>query len=541
VVTREGGTAPRDEAVSRLVMTVALLGGLGLLVAAMIDTLNLTIDDVFISFRYAENAARGLGWVFNPGERVEGFSNLSWTMLLTALARAGYTQHASPYALLVPAKLIGAACGLATWVALAAWTVRRREPGRREQVLLVLAPLVLGAGYSFGLWSISAMETPLCALFVTLAVLVQMSALRRLEAGASPGGSPGGSPTIARFVVAGLLFGLASLTRPEPVLVWALATGALAIVSPHAVRRALLVGAVPTLALYLASTAWRLHTYGAWIPNSVVAKTGGGWHSNVLGVKYAAAGLLDAVGALALAFLGLPALVRGRREWMFLALFVAAYALFVALSGGDWMPGYRLLAPFAPALILLAVASLVALVQRGALPLPAAGVALVVALLAVLSFASTRNLVRSQRAFPSGFGRVTWLSSPLRVEVAAALRDTLPPGATVALAECGVIPYYAPDLRIVDVLGLMDPTFARMPVMTAEEFLRRAPDAYLVMIKSGQPSRESLPLLASPEFHARYVRTAVFDGQERRLREIEAGNEPPLEEEQTFLLYRRRP
>jgi hypothetical protein len=533
VVAREDKAAPRDDAASRLVMALALIGGLGLLAAAMIDTVNLTIDDVFISFRYAENAARGLGWVFNPGERVEGFSNLLWTMLLTALARAGYTQHASPYALLVPAKLIGAACGLATWTALAVWSVRRREPGRREHVLLVLAPLVLGAGYSFGMWSISGMETPLCALFVTAAVLVQMGALRRIDDGASP------SP--ARFVVAGLLFGLASLTRPEPVLVWALTTAALAIASPPSVRRALLLGAIPTLVLYGASTVWRLHTYGAWIPNSVVAKTGGGWHSSVLGVKYAAAGLLDAVGALALAFLGLPALVRGRREWMFLALFVAAYALFVALSGGDWMPGYRLLAPFAPALILLAVASLAALAARGALPMPAAGVAVLVGVLAVLSFASTRNLIRSQRAFPSGFGHVTWLSSPLRVEVAEALRETLPEGSAVALAECGVIPYYAPDLRVVDVLGLMDPAFARMPAMTAEEFLRRAPDAYLVMITSGQPSRESLPLLASPEFHARYVRSAVYDGQERRLRAIEAGIEPPLEEEQTFVLYRRRP
>ena len=93
MVAREDKAAPRDDAASRLVMALALIGGLGLLAAAMIDTVNLTIDDVFISFRYAENAARGLGWVFNPGEQVEGFSNLLWTMLLTALARAGGTRR----------------------------------------------------------------------------------------------------------------------------------------------------------------------------------------------------------------------------------------------------------------------------------------------------------------------------------------------------------------------------------------------------------------------------------------------------------------
>ena len=40
-----------------------------------------TQDDAFISFRYAENWAQGHGLVFNQGERVEGFSNLSWTLL----------------------------------------------------------------------------------------------------------------------------------------------------------------------------------------------------------------------------------------------------------------------------------------------------------------------------------------------------------------------------------------------------------------------------------------------------------------------------
>ena len=38
-----------------------------------------TQDDAFISFRYAENWSDGLGWVFNAGEYVEGFSNPLWT------------------------------------------------------------------------------------------------------------------------------------------------------------------------------------------------------------------------------------------------------------------------------------------------------------------------------------------------------------------------------------------------------------------------------------------------------------------------------
>jgi hypothetical protein len=37
-------------------------------------------DDAFISFRYADNLVRGHGLVFNLGERVEGFTNLAWTL-----------------------------------------------------------------------------------------------------------------------------------------------------------------------------------------------------------------------------------------------------------------------------------------------------------------------------------------------------------------------------------------------------------------------------------------------------------------------------
>src|SRR4051812_34401047 len=46
-------------------------------------------DDAFISFRYAQNFASGLGLVFNPGEWVEGYTNFLWTIGLGLLAKAG--------------------------------------------------------------------------------------------------------------------------------------------------------------------------------------------------------------------------------------------------------------------------------------------------------------------------------------------------------------------------------------------------------------------------------------------------------------------
>ena len=39
-------------------------------------------DDAYISYRYAQNLVDGHGLIFNVGERVEGYSNLLWTLIV---------------------------------------------------------------------------------------------------------------------------------------------------------------------------------------------------------------------------------------------------------------------------------------------------------------------------------------------------------------------------------------------------------------------------------------------------------------------------
>jgi arabinofuranosyltransferase len=52
-----------------------------------------TVDDAYISFRYAHNLAEGEGLVFNPGEYVEGYTNLLWTLLMTLPEALGIPVH----------------------------------------------------------------------------------------------------------------------------------------------------------------------------------------------------------------------------------------------------------------------------------------------------------------------------------------------------------------------------------------------------------------------------------------------------------------
>ncbi len=45
-----------------------------------------SIDDAFITFRYAENLVEGHGLVFNPGGKpVEAYSNFLWLLVLAVV------------------------------------------------------------------------------------------------------------------------------------------------------------------------------------------------------------------------------------------------------------------------------------------------------------------------------------------------------------------------------------------------------------------------------------------------------------------------
>lgn len=63
------------------------------------------VDDAYISFRYARQWAAGNGLVYNIGERVEGYSNFLWILLLLPFARLGIDLG-------LVAKVLGCLLGL---------------------------------------------------------------------------------------------------------------------------------------------------------------------------------------------------------------------------------------------------------------------------------------------------------------------------------------------------------------------------------------------------------------------------------------------
>ncbi len=202
------------------------------------------VDDAFITFRYVQQTVHGHGIVYNQGERVEGYSNFLWLLLLTPFARLGVD-------LTYAAKGLGILFSLLTLVL--TWRASHQVEGP------VLAPLFLVCSAPFAAWAMGGLETPLFTF------LLLCSGYFFLQ-----------EETRGRGCLSGFLFGLLSLTRPEGLLfaLVAIIFRAMRLFhikarpGRHDFARLLLLGAV-----IFPYHLWRLTYYGQILPNTIYAKS----------------------------------------------------------------------------------------------------------------------------------------------------------------------------------------------------------------------------------------------------------------------------
>jgi arabinofuranosyltransferase len=387
------------------------------------------VDDAFISFRYARNLAEGLGLVFNPGERVEGYTNFLWTLLMTPSFLLGLDP-------LLYARILSVACA---WVTLALLLRYGRRFHGTEGAApgTYIAPVLLAFQAPFSVWLLAGMETHLFTLFVTAGILSFLEERRE--------GSPGGWP---------LLFVLASLTRPEGILflglAWLLAFAGMRRGAAEATAgRSRLLLFLPFLLLFVPYLLWKIAYYGSPVPNTFHAKVGYGSGQILRGLTYMKAFAARGGGIV----LATPVLLLFSREGRKLAvpslLFVLPYCLYVILVGGDSMAKFRFVLPVLPVLSLMTGESLSLaaglLGRRWRVPaLAGAG-----ALAAFLSLDTERTLVERR-----GEMVVEW------IEVGRWLAVHYPPETSIALGAVGAIPYYS-GLSTIDIFGLTEPRIAR--------------------------------------------------------------------------------
>lgn len=388
-----------------------------------------TPDDAFISFRYALNLAHSLGPVYNAGQPVEGYTSPFWILLLGALARLGLPIEPTALALSIGAAVL-------------AVVLTPRLSRRLGYNLYGLDALLLAANTSFAVWAGASMEMTVFALVLVLVALALFS---------------------THPALAGLLFALLSLVRPEGLLFGALALlyylWAIYRREPGALR-SLLTFAALFLAPVLIHLAWRLSFYGYPLPNTFYDKVGFSVAQLLRGLRY-----LGAAGWAYLIPLTLPLLlglatILGRRR-LYLLGGLGAYLAYIVYVGGDWMVSFRLLTLVLPFIVILAAAGWLQLGARLAHFLPtqltrAAAFGAAVVLLLALGFLP--GAVDPRQDYRDDGEQIAYW-----------LNDHCPAGTRLAVYAAGAVGYYAPTMQIVDMFGLVKSDIAHLQVANIGE------------------------------------------------------------------------
>lgn len=441
---------PAADSDRRRLLPWLMLAAVAVVFLLQADRLAFLGDDAYISFRYARNWAAGLGPVFNPGERVEGYTNFLWVAILAAGFRLGLPAPA-----LAPA--LGTLAGLGV-LALAAWFGVRRHG--RGDLLAWLPPAALALHPSFAAWSTGGLETQLFS-FLLLAAALRFIVERERRVRWRWGSAA--------------LFALATLTRPEGALFAAVA-GAVAGVDALRRRRPLgplVVWGAIYLVPVVAHLLWRRAYYGFWVPNTFRAKVPEPqWAEGAGYVAYflTATGVLWLLPLVAAAVLMRP----GFRHALF-AAWLAADALYLLAVGGDFME-FRFLVPMLPPLFLLVgdgVRRLAeAAARRGGATAGGAvagGAAALVLALVALPLAGVPAFPPSWSSPPESFVPVRQIRTfaEVRVRQGEALAllieaGVLPADLHVVTGGVGALPYLT-GWRILDHHGLTDADVAALP------------------------------------------------------------------------------
>ena len=218
-------------------------------------------DDQMISMRYARNLAEGRGLVWNAGERVEGYTNFGWVLVMAAVHAMG-----------TPPRLASLAVEAVNWALACAVVILTDRLLRRfvqdPPMLLrgaVLVTMALSVDLLF--WAVNGFETTLLtAVFVLALVRVVDDAAR-------------GTFTAGTCLIAGLLPLIRSDAADLTGIVLLAGVGL-------GLRRRWWLAALAAAPL-AAHEAFRLQYYGDWLPNTYYLKVAGRSGLAYLGLGYA--------------------------------------------------------------------------------------------------------------------------------------------------------------------------------------------------------------------------------------------------------------
>ncbi len=388
-------------------------------------SLDFTQDDAYISYRYVENFVDGHGLVFNIGERVEGYTNFLWIMLLSLATLVGLP-------IIAVSKVLGVVFGAG--VVVLAYLMGREFSDRKRWLVSMIAPLFLAANGALCYWVIGGLET---GMFVFLVSLTLYTELRK--------------PALTPFVLI-----VTTLTRPEGGLLFGIIfIYRLLITRPG--MKSLAVYAASYVGLLLPYLAFKLVYFGDLLPNPFYAKTG-------MSVEYIGSGIeyfgkfAYHYGLFGLFFL-MPILHIRRLPHSVKLFWLTSiiFTLYIILVGGDVLKVHRFFLPVLTTMFLIAAFMISQLLRDyGKRRVVPAALMLVCLVYVAWSLKIPYSYIDQTRYLERNF-------SIKMTTVAENLKKIDKSDFSVATTTIGKVSHVLKDHKVIDMLGLTDREIAKHP------------------------------------------------------------------------------
>ncbi|HEY1014297.1 MAG TPA: hypothetical protein VGE07_16410 [Herpetosiphonaceae bacterium] len=389
-------------------------------------------EDAYITLRYAWNFLDGQGIVWNAGERVEGYTNFLHLIFSSGLGALGVD-------LKLASRIIG---GASLALALGAIHVAGGRQGLKGSPWRAL-PLVLVIGsQSVRLNAFGGLETMLYGGLLMVGICLTMALAE--------------APSARLAAWAGLAFAALAMTRIEGAMFFGISWLYVWLRSQRLRPGApVLAMALVFGAIFGAYFLWRWTYYSSFLPNTFYVKTGGLTLERIAnGSYYVMHYAISAPFSFPATVVALVLAYRRRAitpAMAYLAVLVGVYLFYVAYVGGDYIVGFRFIAPVIPAASLL-----LALALNAAFPAPGRAVA---PAYAAASLALCLQALGPAVVLPR-FDRVSVLGEM----IGKYIDQQWDREAVIALNAAGAVAYYAPEHRFIDMLGLSDVHIGRREI-----------------------------------------------------------------------------
>lgn len=383
-------------------------------------------DDAYISYRYAQNLVLGHGLVYNPGERVEGYTNFLWVLII-ALGRL----------VISPDNIYAFSCLLNLFlVAIMLFIFYRYTRNRFGEEKAILASFLFALCPPIWVWVGSGTEAIL-VLLVQLATWVTVESILQKQ-----------QPM--KLLLFGVLLIFSILLRADGFILPLIVILYLLIKKRY--QLALFVGGVALFAM-APYFLWRYEYYGYLLPNTYYAKVSGPLLLRIKAALIQLELLIYRQGLiiylLAFLFIGFKFLTKEKQQNTadtngigFPGLFIIVWLSYWLYIGGDHFDERFLLILFPMGIVAwLAIINNV-LKKKW-----------VIFLIAITFFMQLRPLI------PLGFYQdKRFRYSISKYDSWITLGKFLGkqyPGKTIAVGAAGKIPYFS-GLKTIDMLGLND-------------------------------------------------------------------------------------